>query len=627
MLKKLFIYFFREYLFWMVFFFICRSIFLVYNFDEMKEISFGEILSAFWQALYLDTSLASYFLGFTFFIFSIHVFFPKKIFINIYKIYVIILLVLLSLITIAELEIYNEWGTKLNVKAIKFLEHPSEVISSTRTSFLILGCIAVGILSSIGYFLHKKIMILPNLTTRQSANQRFHFLTPVLFVLITPVVLILGIRGGIQPIPIQQSDAYFSKYNVLNLASVNSAWNLGQSIWENNKLMGENPYQYYSLDEAKKTVSEIYRTEKDTTVSILKTNKPNIVLVVLEGWSADLVKSLGGYDNVTPCLEKIISEGILFENCYASGSLSDQGMSSVFSAFPAQPTVSIISQPNKYVHLPCITNELDSAGYATSFLFGGQLSYGNIKAYMYYNKFDRILEGKDFESSIPHGKLGVHDEYLYECQLKELRDEKQPFFAGMFTMSSHSPFDMPMEENKKLNFGGDEKNYVNSVHYADEKLYNFLQKAKKEKWFDNTLFILVSDHGHRSPKQYSINQPEYRKIPMVFWGKVLRDEYKGYRYKKICSQIDLGKTLLHQFGISSARYEWSKNLFNPYTSEFAYFETTDGFGWVRPEQYIVYSHIMNQYYFEKTNSPEEKVRLEKEGKSFLQAMFQEYTDY
>lgn len=127
---------------------------------------------------------------------------------------------------------------------------------------------------------------------------------------------------------------------------------------------------------------------------------------------------------------------------------------------------------------------------------------------------------------------------------------------------------------------------------------------------------------------------------MLLWGNVIKDEFKGYRNKKICSQVDIAATLFNQLEIPASRFEWSKNLFNPHTPGFAYFETTDGFGWVSPSpislpgggaisgcQYLVYSHPMSRYYFEQTISDEEKKRLEKEGKSFLQVMFQEYTDY
>jgi len=622
MFKKLFIFFFREYLFWMVFFFICRSIFLIYNSSELKEISFWETISTFLNSLYLDTSMSSYFLAFTFICFSLFGFFNRTIFFIINRAYVVVILFLFSLITIAELKIYDEWGTKLNIKAIRFLEHPSEVINSTSTSFLIFGFIAVGILSFIGFYMHKKICR----TEIVLLTFKKRWLGTCVFFLIVPCLIVLGIRGGVQQIPIQQSDAYFSKHNILNLGAVNSGWNLGQSFWENRMIMKGNPYIYFPQEEAKKTVQELYKTEKDSTINFLKIQKPNIALVILEGWSADMIKSLGGYDSVTTGFDKLASEGILFDSIYASGSLSDQGMTAIFSAFPALPFgTSIIGQPGKYGHLPCLNTEFHKLGYATSYLFGGQLSYGNIKAYMYYNNFDKILEGKDFDSDIPQGKLGVHDEFLYARQLQELKNEKEPFVAAMFTSSSHSPYDMPME--RKIFWGDDEINYVNSMYYADSCLFDFVQKAKKEKWFDNTLFIFVSDHSHRSPKHWAQEQPEYRRIPMLFYGNVIKDEFKGYRYKKICSQIDLASTLLNQLNLSAEKFKWSKNLFNPHANEFAFYETRDGFGFVRPNQYLVYSRSSDNFLFEKTISPAEKAKLEKEGKGFLQTVFQEYTDY
>jgi phosphoglycerol transferase MdoB-like AlkP superfamily enzyme len=659
MFKSPFIALLRQYLFWMIFFFICRSIFILYNLDELKGVGIGEILSTFWQALYLDTSMACYFLAFSFLIFFIYSLFPKKILANIHKAYILLLLIIFSLIIIAELEIYNEWGAKLNVKAIHFLAHPAEVINSSKTSFLVFGLMASALVAYTGFLIYNKISPLSPLDSFSRTKGFKKYAILFLFIVVTPVLLMLGIRGGIQQIPIQQSDAYFSKHNVLNLASVNSGWNLGQSIWENKRNMEGNPYIYFPLPQAKATVDSIYKTEKDTTILFLKTKRPNVVLVIMESWSADMIKSLGGYDSAATNFDKLGSEGIMFDSLYASGDLSDQGMTAIFSAFPALPAgTSIIGQPGKYVHLPCLNTDFHQAGYTTSYMFGGQLSYGNIKAYMYYNNFDRILEGKDFAGNIPQGKLGVHDEYLYARQLQELKNEKQPFFAGMFTLSSHNPYDMPMAEKDKVKWGNDENDYVNSIRYADQQLFEFIQNAKKEKWYDNTLFVFVSDHSHRSPRHWVQQQPEYRKIAMLFYGNVIKDEFRGYRYKKIASQLDLASTLLNQLGISSKKYEWSKNLFNPYTSQFALYETSDGFGWIRgPSQpsrregdmsmqtelrsqpsvvlrgdkrgasYIVYSHTNNNFMFEKTFSPAEKSRLEKEGKSYLETMFQEYSDY
>ncbi len=630
MLKRLCIAFFRQYLFWLAFFFIGRFVFLLYNISELKSISFFQITLTFYHALYLDTSMAAYLLAFSFIMLPVYALFTTSLVAIIHKLYIIIMIIVFSIIAIADLETYDEWGTKLNIKGLKFLEHPSEAFNSVSNKFLLFGFLAVVLLTWLGVMLYDKINVIkPIWEVGRQKKYSFKNISGIfIYLIICPLLLFLGLRGGWQQIPIQQSDAYFSKHNILNLAAVNSGWNLGQSIWENRTNMEGNPYIFYSLEEARKTVTELYNVQKDTTIHFLKIPKPNVVLVILESWSADIVGSLGG-DSAAVYFDRLGASGIMFDSLYASGDLSDQGMTAIFSAFPALPAAtSIIGQPGKYAHLPCLNNEFHKLGYSSSFLFGGQLSYGNIKAYMYYNDFDKILEGKDFDESIPRGKLGVHDEYLYARQLNELKNEKQPFFAAMFTTSSHSPYDMPMAKDEKVSWGGDENEYVNSVRYADKQLYEFIQRSKKESWFNNTLFVFVADHSHRSPKQWSQFQPEYRKIPMMFWGSVIKDEFKGYRYKKISSQLDLAATLLNQLGVSSEKYTWSKNLFNPHAQAFAFYETFDGFGFVRPPgQSLVYSHNSKNFLIQKTASEEARMRLEKEGKSFLQTMFQEYTDY
>src|SRR5438105_2216625 len=109
MLKKLFISFVREYLFWLAFFFVCRAIFLLYNLGEMKGIPFWEVISTFWHSLYLDTSMTCYFLGFSFLCYSLFGFFGQSVFLVINRVYVLLVLILFSLVTVAELKIYDEW--------------------------------------------------------------------------------------------------------------------------------------------------------------------------------------------------------------------------------------------------------------------------------------------------------------------------------------------------------------------------------------------------------------------------------------------------------------------------------------------------------------------------------------
>jgi phosphoglycerol transferase MdoB-like AlkP superfamily enzyme len=616
-MKSIPVIFLRQFLSWMIFFQLTRLIFLLWNREEISGAGAGDIFGAFYHGIYLDTAMSCYMIILPWFLFTLGIFTEKIIFLKLSRWFTFLLVVLVSMLTIAELPIYDEWHTKLTYKAIWFLGNPSEVFHTTSGKQLFYGILGIAFLSGVG------ILLMRWLVPVDVKPRRRPFIQSIAFTLLVPGFLFLGIRGGYHPIPIQVSDAYFSKHNVLNIVAVNSTFNLF-SNWIENAHAGE-PYHFLPDQIVAAEFKKLHSVEKDTTLHILTTPKPNVVLVVLESWSADLVKSCGGYDSLTPHFEELIHDGVLFTNCYASGSLSDQGMAAVFSAFPAQPKTSVITQPNKYIHIACLNNSFKRSGYTSSFMFGGQLSYGNIRSYMYYNAFDKIIEGKDFDGSIPQGSLGVADQYLFDRQLTELAHEKEPFFASMFTLSTHGPFDFPMKE--VFHWGEKEKLYINSVYYADGCIHNFIESAKKTSWYKNTLFIFVSDHSHNSPKNWAFNQPEYRHIPLLFYGEVIKPEFRGMKYDQVASQTDLASTLLHQLNIDASAFTYSKDLFNPYTKHFAYYAFDEGFGWVKPEGHLTWHVKDNRTEFVEAKSPQETEQMKKEGQSFLQTLMGEYFKY
>jgi phosphoglycerol transferase MdoB-like AlkP superfamily enzyme len=215
----------------------------------------------------------------------------------------------------------------------------------------------------------------------------------------------------VQQIPINQSKVYFSKHDILNLAAVNSAWNLGHSVLQNYRAMGKNPFLYYTPEKAKAQVKSIYDAPCDSTMFVLHSKHPNVVLFILEGWSADLIEALGGNKEIMPFFNEMVKEGVLFTNIYSSGTRSQQGMAALYSGFPSVPYSTVTQQPEKYGKLHSMVQGFKGTGYHTSFYFGGQLDYGNLKSYMIFNGFDRIMEDNDFDPELPRGKLGIHDEY------------------------------------------------------------------------------------------------------------------------------------------------------------------------------------------------------------------------
>lgn len=618
---KYFISLIKQLLFWLLYFAIIRIIYLVFNLNTLQNegVSFFESILTFWFAIKLDLATSSYLLIFPFFIILMQSIFNKSYLGLINKIYTGLALIIYTMLATAELGIYEEWKTKLHYKALMYLQHPSEIYNSAETDifFILIGIFLTVSIGSI--FLYNKFFFTK---IDQQPGKLLNFL--VLLILV-PAFLVLGMRGGIQEIPINQSQSYFSKKNILNLAAVNSGFNLYISIVENYKNFTKNPFIYLPRDEAEEIVNRLFEVEKDTTLSILKTQNPNIVLIMLESWSATLIESLGGKPGITPQFHELEKNGVLFTNIYSPGSRSEQGMSSILAGFPSHPISSITVQPDKFANLRCLTHILNEKDYASSFYFGGQLIYGNIKSFIIHNGFDRIRDIYDFPDE-PKGKLGVHDEFVFNRQLLEINQEKQPFFSMIFTSSTHSPFDMPMD--RKLFWGAELNMFINSAYYTDQSLGNYLKEAKKEDWFDNTLFIIVADHSHHSYTYDPYHSKEYHHIPLLFYGNVIKDEYKGLQINKLGSQTDIIGTLFSQLGIESEHenFPWSRNLLNPYTQEFAYIAFEEGIGWVRPSGDFFYEYRLD-YYYHNTIPTHYQDSIVREGKAFLQVVFQKYMEY
>ena len=614
-MRKAFLSLIRQFLFWIVFFNLTRLVFLIYYLKILlvEQITFVEISSVFPHSLKLDVATTCYILIFPYLILLIQLFYSPKWLNLVNKIFSGILIFGYSLTVAGEMGIYAEWKTKLTYKVIKYLNHPSEIFNSAETgTFFLLVFVFLSLVFA-GTYIYIRFFY-PDIE-----KSRFHPQS-LAFAVLTPGILFIGLRGGMQQIPINQSESYFSDHNILNLAAVNNGFNLYISIFENLQNFSHNPYIFMNPEKASGIMKKIYQTPVDTTVHVLKTDRPNIVLFILESWSADLIEDLGGKSGITPEFRKFQQNGILFDQIYASGSRSEQGMASIFSGFPAHPVSSITVQPDKFVKLPSVIKDLNKAGYSTAFYFGGQLIYGNIKSYIIFNGFNKVMEGTDFPKQLPQGKLGIHDQYTLSYLLDDLAKMKQPFFASLFTLSTHSPWDQPFE--KSLKWGDNEREYINAAYYTDHCLGQFYEKAKRLPWFKNTLFIIVADHSHNSYRNWHPESKEYHKIPMLFFGNVIRDEFKGTRWNKLGNQQDIPVTLLEQLNLASPGFEYSKNLFNPYSPDFAYYSTEDGVGWIKPDTYFTYEKTSNFYYW--WNDPNLADSVKQEGFAYLQTVFADY---
>lgn len=618
---KSFTVFSRFYLFWIIFFFLDRLIFLIYFSDNIANIGLIEILSTFWYALRLDTSMIAYLSAIPLLVYLVLLFLPRLHFPEIIsRIYVIFLVLIFSVISGANLNLYREWGSKINYRALDLAFNSTrEAIASSSSSPILLS---LGVLTAL---IICSLFIASKLIDYRIYDRIEQIWKKLIVSILAIIVLFLALRGGWQLTPINQSMAYFSTETVLNHAAVNTEWNLIQDII-NNKYGNDNPYQYYKRDEARKIVAGLFVKPSEKPLEILLSDRPNIVFIVLESFTAELVESLGGEKGITPNMEKLVSEGILFEQIYAAAGRTDKGIVATFSGFPSQAIRSIMKQNSKQEKLPGIAQELAMNSYRSSFYYGGESEFFNMKSYILSHGFQTLVDQHSFEARDMNSKWGTFDDKVFSKNLADMDSVRQPFFSTILTLTNHEPFELPL----KSRFKGDnvENKFRSTTFYTDSCLGAYLKEAKKKHWYKNTLFVILADHSHRLPGNLTEYDPKRYHIPLIFFGDMIKPEFKGTRISKIGNQTDLAATLLNQLHIDPVRYKWSKDLLNPGTRGFGFFNWDNGFGFATTDQVLSFDNVSKNIILRKhAADPEIDSELVFKGKAYMQELFQEYLDY
>ncbi|MFN8322767.1 MAG: sulfatase-like hydrolase/transferase [Chitinophagales bacterium] len=575
----------KVFFYYLLLFAFCRLLFLFYFYPEITVNGVSFLPLALYHAIPLDISTSSYLLFIPSLLTLVFLLTGKKYLNQLLTLYLLLTSFVFVFLSIAEIGVYREVHVKIYFNLLTHLKHADELFHSASISLLltIFSLIAVvfyGCNKLIRYLLYDRF------ERAQYLNLKNGLSLFGVYCLFT-TLLVLGCRGGLRPIPINEGEVYFSNNQCVNDAAVNPLWNIVHSYIETCKVLRGNAYKVMKDDVAKQIVRQLFAADQDTTVTLFKIKRPNICFIILESWSADVIASLGGYEGLTPSFEKLIQQGYVFTDVKPTGHVSDQGIPGILSGYPALPIGSAINQPDKYPKLPCLNNQLKEAGYYSSFFFGGQLIYGNIKSYIYYNKFDRVMEQADFPVSIPSGRLGIHDSAMLSIWRDSLNRMPQPFFSCLFTLSTHSPFDATTD--RPVKWGTKEDSYLNSVVYSDRQLGKFFEQVKEQTWYDSTVFFLVADHSHNVPKNFQHWSPEFYHIPLLICGGALKEEYRGKRYTETASQLDIASTLLHQLDMPATSYNWSKNLMNPNARRFAFYTFNEGFGFCSSGRAVVWN--------------------------------------
>ncbi len=210
---------------------------------------------------------------------------------------------------------------------------------------------------------------------------------------------------------------------------------------------------------------------------VLNTDRPNVMIIILESFSGYVIGELGGDSVVTPNFNRYAREGILFSNFYASGTRTDKAIPAILDGYPALPAQSIIKEPKKSQTLPNIVKMLIDQGYNSSFWYGGEINFANFNSFVIGSGFNQIITKDNFSPENYNSKWGVHDHVMFKALEDSMKSVREPFVDVVLTLSSHEPFDVPME--RVIQGDGILEKYKNSVFYADKSLGSFLDWARQ----------------------------------------------------------------------------------------------------------------------------------------------------
>ncbi len=596
-------------LFWLIFFIAARLFFIIMQHEISLSNSLSELLATFINGLKLDISTTGYYLAIPLLLVIPGLWFPGEWYRFMIRWYTYFLILLSSVIVVADSTLYSYWGFRMDYTPFMYLKTPAEAMASASTSETIIFVLSVALIAAFFVLIYRRTT---DRFFKEMGLIKLKILALQLFIILF-ASLIIPVRGGFGIAPINAGSVYFSPKMFLNHTAVNAVWNVGTSAFTQKPV--SNPYQFSEIESATEIVASL-KNKIGLTEYVLTTDKPNILLLVLESFSGYVVGAVGGDSLVTPNLNRYAREGILFTEFFASGTRTDKAMPAILNGYPAQPAQSIIKEPKKSQSLPSIVRILSENGYNSSFWYGGEINFANFKSFVIGSGFRTIITKDNFEPENFNSKWGVHDHILFEALKDSMKSVREPFLNVVLTLSSHEPFDVPMETI----FKGDDNiaKYKNSVYYADKSLGDFLEWAKKTDWWKNTLVIMVADHCGRVSESQPVYSQEMFKIPMVWIGGAVKRG--GLKVDKHGDQTDIPVTLFNQIGIKS-NFPFGKDLFSPDNLSFSFYTYNEGFGFITDSSAYIYDHKLRGHVIKDGKNSD---FAETAGKALLQVLFDDY---
>jgi len=524
-----------------------------------------DFVRTIWHGLSLDATVSGYIVALPLLMTLASVWLPSKRWLTAIKWVLTACAAATAVIFAVNLGLYGYWAFPLDASVFQYLASPREAAASVTAGEWV-GYTA----AAVAYFALVEtcyMRLLRGFDTRKRVGKRA---IDSAVLLILGCCVFLAIRGGENVVTANISKVYFGNNMFLNHAAVNPVFSLISSATYGDG--STNEYRFF--DESRRAAAfDELRGDRPTACgadTLLRTRRPDIILILAESFGRSTVDASADGKPVAPRFAELKREGIFFENMIANSFRTDRGTVAVLSGFPPQTRSSIMKNPSKSRHLASLARSLRNEGYATSFVYGGDPDFTNTSSYLYGTGFDRIIGQNDLHIDAPTSKWGYADDVMSDVFIRhtaECRNGGRPFFAVWLTLSSHEPFDVPMQRF--------DDPMLNSMAFADECIFRTVDALRQSPKWDDTLVIIVADHAYPYPYGIAGNAVMRHRVPMLWTGGAIRRPAVVETY---ASQIDIAATLLAQMGIDHSDYPFSRDIFDTRLPKFGYYVYNNGFG-------------------------------------------------
>jgi len=506
---------------------------------------------------------------------------------------------LMALLELSTPQFIIEYDTRPNRLYLVYLKHPKEVCTMLWRGYRVLLAAVLAGLMALTRLGGQLFMQAPKWGPWYL--QTSSFITKTTLSLIAALLAFIAIRGTLRHRPINPSTVAFCGDALVNTLALNSLYSVLYAAYSlKNERSSANVYGSMPESQVQDCVRHCAGiTSADSSARIptlhwqRATQTPprpkHIVLIVQESLGAQFVGHLNGSGHagtnpgvgLTPELDKLAEQAWTFTRSYATGTRSVRGLEALVAGFAPCYSEAALKLPGAQSRFFTLAQLLKMHGYRSSFVYGGEAHFDNMKGFFLGNGFDQLHDRKTFENPAFVGTWGVSDEDMFNRVHALLQDQAEPktrpssrppCLILAFSVSNHSPWEYPPG---RIQPQGEPRSVHNTVRYADWAIGQFFARAQNSAYWDDTLFLIAADHDARVSGQTQIPLKHFH-IPALILGGGISPR----RDARLISQIDLPVTLLSLAGITSQHPMIGHDLTQPQSGGRAMMQYDDRYGYL-----------------------------------------------